>query len=172
MQVRRVSPARDRQKSRRGARIRPTLLERLPTPEPTRSGSNPDSIFREGCSCSESRRSWPAEPWMAERRQLRTSEGLEGRNECSGTGHGQLRPTLDVGVPPPKPALQYKSSRAAHLVPNRIGRRPELSVKSVVVPHPDAGTVLVGLSVAGNEGVLIPPEELKLRVCPIEVFEA
>ncbi len=73
---------------------------------------------------------------------------------------------------PSKPALQYKSSRAAHLVPNRIGRRPELSVKSVVVPHPDAGTVLVGLSVAGNEGVLIPPEELKLRVCPIEVFEA
>ena len=95
----RVSPARGRQKSRRGARIRPTLLERSPTPEPTRSGSNPDSIFREGCSCPESRRSWPAEPWMAKRRQLRTSEGLEGRSECPATGHGHPDPRWTSAFP-------------------------------------------------------------------------
>jgi hypothetical protein len=84
----RVSPARGRRKSRRRARIRPTLLERSPTPEPTRPGSNPRVIFREGCPCPEGRRGWPAEPWMAERRQLRTSEGLEGRSECPATEHG------------------------------------------------------------------------------------
>ena len=84
------------------ARIRPTLLEHSPTPEPTHPGSNPHVIFREGCPYPESRRSWPAEPWMAERRQLRTSEGLDGRSEWPATGHGQPRPTPDVGVPPLK----------------------------------------------------------------------
>jgi hypothetical protein len=38
------------------------------------------------------------------------------------------------------------------------------SVQSVVVPHPNAGTVLVRLRITGNERILIPPEELKLRV--------
>jgi len=73
------------------------------TPKPTCPESNPHVIFREGCPCPESRRSWPAKPWMAERRQLRTSEGLEGRSECPATGHGQPRPTPDVGEPLSEP---------------------------------------------------------------------
>ncbi len=53
---------------------------------------NPISIFRSGCPCPESRRSWPAEPWMAERRQRRTSEGQDGRSECPAKGPGHTDP--------------------------------------------------------------------------------
>jgi hypothetical protein len=41
------------------------------------------------CPGPESRRRWPAETWMSERRRLRESAGLEGRSDRRTTGHGQ-----------------------------------------------------------------------------------
>jgi hypothetical protein len=57
---------------------------------------------------------------MAERRQLRTSEGLEGRSECPATGHGQPDPRWTLTFPSQKQIHKHRSSETAHLVPNRI----------------------------------------------------
>ena len=49
-----------------------------------------------GCPCPESRRRWPAEAWMPQRRHLRANAAQDGRSERPATGHGQPRPSQDV----------------------------------------------------------------------------
>ena len=47
-----------------------------------------------GCPCPESRRCWPAQPWMAERRQHRESGAQDWRSDRPATGHGQPRASV------------------------------------------------------------------------------
>jgi len=76
----------------------------------------------------------PAEPWMAERRQLRTSEGLEGRSECPATGHGHPDPHWTLVSPfeknnSPTPATwggTFRAEQDCHdgLFPRAARHRP------------------------------------------------
>jgi len=79
--VLRVSPARGRQKSRRGARIRPTLLERSPTPEPRRFRSDPDprwtSVF-------------PSQKQLQKYRSSEAAHPVPNSIAMDGFFHGQL----------------------------------------------------------------------------------
>ena len=63
---------------------------------PNRHGQPPAFLLRiafalweaSGYPYPESRRIWPAKPWMAQRRQIRVSEAQDGRSERPATGYG------------------------------------------------------------------------------------
>ncbi len=58
--------------------------------------SRPFPGGRGACRCPESRRRWPAEAWMPQRRHLRANAAQDGRSERPATGRGQPRPSQDV----------------------------------------------------------------------------
>ena len=71
---------------------------------------------------------------MAERRQLRTSEGLEGRSECPATGHGQPDPRWTSVFPSQKqhPAAAHSIERLLARAAHREGLviiKPDVSQK-------------------------------------------
>ena len=95
------------------------------------------------------------------------------------TGSSRFPCSYPIATIPPRQEAATTHQQAEPAKEKRTGcsrfpcsRQFAFSVHSVVVPHPNAGTVLVRLRITGNERVLIPPEELKLRVRSVEVFKA
>ena len=79
---------------------------------------------------------------MAERRQLRTSEGLEGRSECPATGHGHPDPRWTSAFP-----SQNQLSTTGHLR-RHIVCRTRLAQRSSSVRRPPSLPFLDCLIVA------------------------
>ena len=92
---------------------------------------------REGCPCPESRRRWPAEAWMPQRRHLRANGAQDGRSERPATGHGQPRPSQDVASTSGNPCAE----RDCHggLCPRTASDEAASSATSVSRGRPRAG---------------------------------